>query len=287
MYLLFDIGGTKIRLALTLDGKTLGEPQIIETPQSFDVGMSLFEQSIKGLGVGGDFKTAVGGVRGTLDKSKSKVIKDFILPGWVGKPLKQELERIIGVPQVYLENDADLAGLGEAISGAGRGFDIVAYVTVSTGVGGVRIVNGEIDVNSSGFEPGYQVIDADASIDSSFLAAESRYGNNFAYLQRLVSGKDFENRFGKQPQETSDEKIWNELAKLLAIGLNNTIVHWSPDVVILGGSMMKTPGISIEEVKLHLSNILKIFPQLPEIKEAQLGDAGGLHGALAYLKHLR
>ena len=110
MYLVFDIGGSKMRLALSLDGKILGDPMIIPTPQSFDVGISLFEQSVKGLGVGGAFKVAAGSIAGPLDRQKLMTVNPPNLPGWKMKPLKKELEKMLGT-QVYLENDADLAGV--------------------------------------------------------------------------------------------------------------------------------------------------------------------------------
>jgi glucokinase len=51
-------------------------------------------------------------------------------------------------------------GLGEAVFGAGKGREIVVYMTISTGVGGARIVGGKIDASAMGFEPGHQIIDA-------------------------------------------------------------------------------------------------------------------------------
>ena len=71
----------------------------------------------------------------------------------------------------------------------------------------------------------------------------------------------------------------------MAIGLNNIIVEWSPDVVVLGGSMITgDPSISIEKTENYLKEILKIFPKLPAIRKAELGDFGGLYGALAFIK---
>ncbi|MFV1917705.1 MAG: ROK family protein, partial [Patescibacteria group bacterium] len=109
---------------------------------------------------------------------------------------------------------------------------------------------------------------------------------SLGHLEAHISGAAVEKRYGKKPYEITDDKFWDELARLLAFGLNNTIVHWSPDVVVLGGSMMKKIGIPIDRVKFHLKKILKIFPELPEIKKAELGDLGGLHGALYYLKQV-
>ncbi len=66
-----------------------------------------------------------------------------------------------------------------------------------------------------------------------------------------------------------------------ALGLNTSIVHWSPDVVVLGGSLMNK--ISIEKVRENLTKILTAFERLPKIKIGTLGDECGLYGALHYL----
>lgn len=286
MYLLFDIGATNIRLAVSRDSKTFGKPRIIPTPSDFDKGIASFKKTFKELTKRVKVKAAAGGMPGSLDAKKEVILQSRNMPGWIEEPLKKELMRIVGA-EVFLENDSDMVGLGEAVIGAGKGFNVVAYITVSTGVGGVRIVNRKIDVSTHGFEPGYQAIDVDGSIAQNFLSTESRYGNKVAYLQRLVSGKDIEMRFGKKPDDIKDEKIWDEITKFLAYGLNNTIVHWSPDIVVLGGGMIKSPRFSVDNVNKYLKEILIIFPELPEVKKAKLGDFGGLYGALAYLKQIK
>lgn len=272
-----------MRLAVSTDGVSFGEPQIVSTPQDFEEGIALFNQTARELIAGKPIKAVVGGIR-RLDSAKEKLVPDFRLPNWSGKPLKQKLEEAVSAP-VYLENDTALVGLGEAVAGAGRNFSIVVYMTISTGVGGVRVVDKKIDASSFGLEPGHQIVDADWTVYPDLK--EFAENKNMGQLEAYISGTSIEKRFGKKPHDVTDEKVWDELARLLAYGLNNTIVHWSPDVVVLGGGMMKSPGISVENVKKHLKEILRIFPEHPEIKKAELGEVGGLHGALAYLKQLQ
>ena len=150
MYLLFDIGGTKTRLALSKDGKKFGDVVIIETPQKFEEGISVFKKAVEELTKGEKITKAVGAISGPLNREHSMVINAPNLKGWNNKPLQKELKKILSAP-VVIENDAALVGLGEAVYGAGKGYDIVAYITVSTGVGGARIVNKAIDVSAMGF----------------------------------------------------------------------------------------------------------------------------------------
>ena len=257
--ILFDIGATKTRIAYSVDGEIFETPEVFETPQIYEEGLKLFVATAKKLANARVIKKIAGGM--------SRSIAD-----WTPEKFKDDLQKIFGA-DVFIENDAAIVGLGEANWGAGRGFNIVAYITVSTGVGGAKIVNGQIDERAIGFEPGKQIIDID--------------GGSNKTLEDLISGKALIAKTGKHPKEITDENIWDEHAKMLAIGLNNIIVEWSPNCVVLGGSMIiGNPAISLEKTKTYLKEILTIFPELPIIKKAELGDFGGLYGALAYLKNL-
>ncbi|MHB8651822.1 MAG: ROK family protein [Minisyncoccota bacterium] len=278
MYILFDIGGTKMRIACTKRtnrSATCGEPRIELTPQNFEEGMEVIIKTARELAGDEVIEGVVGGVAGTIDSTNGTVLNKRHLPEWEEKPLQKHLSEALGAP-VTLENDAAMVGLGEAVYGAGRGFPIVAYLTISTGVGGARIVNGAIDKSAQGFEPGRMIVDPDNTL------CPQCPGNE---LEDYVSGTAVEKRFGKKPYEISDPAVWDELAKFLAHGINTTIAYWSPDVVVLGGSMMREVGIHLEDVEKHLENIFKITPSFPPIRKAELGDVGGLYGALAYIQN--
>lgn len=265
MYLLFDIGGTKTRVSVSSDGKTLGEVVIIPTSQDFKHGIAELRKSKEELARGKKIETVIGGVPGRLDKGKVKMVGAQNLPGWRGKPLKAQLEKALNA-EVFLENDADLAGLGEAMEGAGRGYAIVAYLTISTGVGGARIVDGHIDANSLGFEPGTQIIEEGKDLES------------------YIGGASLEARYKRPPAMIDDPKIWENIEKFLAYGLVNSIALWSPEVLVVGGGIMqKESGISLARVSERLKQLLPRLPELPPLKKGLLGDKAGLHGALIFL----
>lgn len=265
-----------MRLAVSKDGEGFNDPIIVKTPQDFNEGMSLFEKTARGLLGGEKIKAAAGGIAGPLDFEKTKLVNSPNLPGWAGKPLKENLRTLFDAP-VYLENDAAIVGLGEVVAGAGKGARIAAYLTVSTGIGGARFIDDKIDRSAFGFEPGHQIIDLTEELCPTCGLS--------GHLEGHVSGAALEKRFGKKPYEITDSAIWEEMAQWLAYGLNNTIVHWSPEIVVLGGSMItKEPGISIDRVRFYLEKTLLIFPERPRLVKAFLGDVGGLHGALVLLK---
>lgn len=272
MYLLFDIGGTKMRLAAARNLEEMGETKIIPTPQKYSEGISLFLQTAQELAGHEKIEAVGGGIAGPFDEAKGTLVGSPQLEDWIGKPFKEEIEKELGA-KVMIENDAALAGLGETHFGRGKSRKIVAYITVSTGVGGARIVDGKIDKKIIGFEPGFQIIDAGKTICA---------GCNSMRLGAMISGDALEKRFGKKAEEIEDPEVWEETAKFLAYGLHNATVFWSPEIILLGGSLMKK--IEMGKVKKYLSEILKIFPEIPEVEKAQLGDLGGLWGAMVFLR---
>lgn len=265
MYLLFDIGGTKIRLAVSADHQTLSEPIAISTPTDFDQAITQFQAAAVKLTKESQLEASAGGVR-ALDPTKTTLLKHPHLHLWEGQPLKERLQQVLNCP-VFLENDAAMAALGEATQGVGQGKKIIAYLTIGTGVGGARIVDGRIDQASFGFEPGFQIIESHPVLTT---------------LESLISGSGLEKRYGKKAEEIDDPRVWDGVAKNLAIGLNNLIVEWSPEIIILGGSV--TNKIPLDQVQAQLRQILKIFPDIPPVIKAQLGDQAGLVGALEYLR---
>lgn len=271
MYVLFDIGGTKTRVAISADLQTLAAVLKYDTPSQFEEGVRQLALKAKILLEGKPITLAAGGIRGPLSKEHDRILTDTVLTDWVEKPLLKSLEQALGAP-VVLENDAALAGLGEVHFGSGRGHDIVAYYTVSTGVGGARIVHGTIDAASAGFEPGKQVIDLDAT----------KEGGEADTLEEIISGEALEQRRGVKPYEIpQSDPVWEELARSLAFGLKNTVAFWSPDAIVLGGSMIVgDPRILLEPVRLHLGGLLKGLMPCPPVFDAKFRDEGGLYGAM-------
>jgi len=256
----------------------VGDPIIVDTPRNFEEGINVLKEKIKILSTGEGVEIIGGGIAGPFGEGICSLLTSPNLKGWVGHSLCDELKKEFDAP-VYIENDSALVGLGEMHHGAGSKEGIGAYITVSTGVGGARFIDGYIDTKVIGFEPGHQIIDAGRA-----LCSDCDGGT----LENYISGRATEKRMGKKPYEITDEAFWDTYARYLAYGLNNTIVHWSPKVVVLGGSMIVGyPGIPLDHTIECLKGILKIFPELPEIKKAELGALGGLYGAMVLVDQHR
>lgn len=271
MYLVFDIGGTNIRLGVSKDGQSLHKSKIVLRPKDFDEGIAVFKQVANQLSDGERIEKIAGGIAGPLDKEKTMLISSPHISQWVNRPFKKSLESAFGA-RVFLENDSALDSLGEAVFGPGKDHSIVGYIQVGTGVGGAKIIEGELDKNSLGFEPGHQIIVPDGK--------ECNCGGR-GHLESYISGAYMERNYGQKGENLKDVSSWEEIAKYLAIGLYNSTVFWSPEIIILGGAV--TQSIPLDKVKEYFGQIETIFPNPPEIQLAALGSNAGLFGALTLL----
>lgn len=266
MYFACDIGGTKMRIAKSEDCLKFDTPVIEATPKRPENGITLLIETILRMSEGQQIDAVAVGLAGVLNEEHSFLIRSPHLGDWERIPLKEKLEKALST-KIHIENDTDIVGLGEAVSGAGRGYEIVVYITVSTGIGGVKIVKGNFEKNRFGFEPGFQILNNET-------------GENW---EDLCSGDSVSKKFNKHPKDVAKTKSWEEVENNVAIGLHNSILHWSPDVVVLGGSMSR--DFDADVIKTKISEIMKIHPALPEIKIAELGSIGGVYGGFAFLKN--
>lgn len=274
MYLVADIGASKMRIARAPDKNAFDVDNIVvlATRESYEEGIAIFIEHARKLAGSDTIEAITMGVPGILSRDKRTLVSAPNLAQWNGHALADTLESALHT-HVYLENDAAQVALGEAVFGAGQGSMIMAYITVSTGVNGARILNNQIDRTTFGFEIGDQFL----SID-----------NEPRRLQDLISGTHITKQYGVHPRELgADSPVWDELARILAYALNNTIMHWSPDRVVFGGSMFNDIGISIERVREYLTPLLTRFPESPQLVHSSLGDLGGLYGGLMRLQQHR
>src|SRR5436853_2478996 len=150
MFLGIEIGGTKLQLGVgpgdgTLAGLWRGPVDVAAgaegirrqitaaVPELLDKG-GVARSQLKGVGIG---------LGGPVDDATRTVIKSHQIAGWDGFPLADWIGDITGLPAA-LGNDADVAGLAEALFGAGKGLSPVFYITIGSGIGGGLILAGEI-----------------------------------------------------------------------------------------------------------------------------------------------
>src|SRR5271154_262393 len=154
-----DLGGTNLRIAaVSTDGQmlekvTLGT-NLASGPDHVvgDMCDAIVRFSGKYRG-GGSFLGVGAGIPGVLDLEAGTVRKSANLPGWSGYPVREEIERRLGA-QFFLDNDGNMAALGEQWLGAARGVPNLAMLTLGTGIGGAIVLNGKIFHGMNGMAGG-------------------------------------------------------------------------------------------------------------------------------------
>lgn len=260
MYIVTDIGGTNMRVAAVAND-VLGDIKKAPTPKDPLDGIATLVQLARQCAGSEQVSGLVGGIAGDRISETGELSGAMNLRGWERMNLVGSLSAALGAP-VRLVNDTAAIGVGEGHFGAGRGSAHFSYITVSTGVGGALITDGKI-ADAGGF--------AEIKIHG-------------VTLEDLVSGTAVRKKFGIHPKDLDSLEERNKLADILAEGLRLVFERWSPEVIVLGGSMIVGANpIPIPRVQESLN---KLLPNSPVIKMAELGDNGGLWGGLALLKQM-
>jgi glucokinase len=144
-----DIGGTKIAVGIVADDGELLDQSRKKTPiRDSDAVLQVIVELVEAFQENYELEAVGIGVAGLVDQSRSRVIFAPNL-GWVEEPLRQQVERSVGLPTV-IENDANAAAWGEYRFGAGRGKADLVMVTVGTGIGGGFVLGNTLQRGSSG-----------------------------------------------------------------------------------------------------------------------------------------
>lgn len=267
MFIGIDIGGTHIRVARGADGKI---QQKFDFPtKEFHASIQNIKQAVEKLSLDEKIQKIGVGIPGFLNTKKGIIIKSPHLVGWNNIELADIFSKMLK-QKVIVGHDASVAALGEATYGAGKGKDPVLYFTVSTGIGSGLVVNGKIYYGVFNPEAGHQILSRNAPKHPGAPAAD---------LESLSSGSALERIYNKNPLEMEGEKEWFDAIDWLAVGITNSILHFSPEVVVIGGGMTKHREVFFPPLKKSLQKYLTELPQVPVIPSG-LGQDSGIIGAL-------
>ena len=306
MYFGIEIGGTKLQLALGQgDGNltALWRGAVDASRGSEGIRQQIIAAVPKLLeqaGVDhGALRCAGIGFGGPTDDATRTVIKSHHIQGWDGFPLADWVSELLGGIPTVLANDADVAGLGEALFGAGKGLSPAFYVTVGTGIGGGLIIDGEIyrGVGKGAAEIGHLRVGRDDEILEYYAAgwgiaeAARRSLSNSAILAVAGNRDSITAYHVGQALRAGDriaQGIMGNALDALSTGICHVIALLCPRVVVIGG------GISLLGEELFFAplreriarRVFSPFAGLTDIVPAALGEEVVLHGALA-LAHQR
>ncbi len=274
MFIVIDIGGTNTRVAGSKNLKTAFRKREFPTPKNFLLGLMKISETIENLSQNKKIKAIALGLPGVIDRKTGQLLKAPNLKNWVKQPIKNLISQEFRCP-VFIANDVELSGLGEAAFGAGRKYRLIAYVAIGTGLGGIKIIDKEIDKSTQGFEPGHQII----KLNGPFWPPCGQNG----CLESYVGGRAFAQKYKIKPENCSNPKIWTDWSQKLGQGLINIIVLWSPQIIIIGGGFTKKSGLFLKPLKKFINRNLLIF-KTPLIVKGALGDRAGVYGGFYLIK---
>jgi len=296
MFLGIEIGGTKLQLVVGDESANIVTRCRLNVERSAkaDAIRAQIEQSLPEL-IGAHKISAVGvGFGGPVDWRSGKIARSHQIEGWSGFALGDWLGDRVGAP-VWVDNDANVGALGEASSGAGRGFNPVFYVTLGSGVGGGLVVDGRI---YHGATPGESEL-GHVRLDRAGTILESRC-SGWAVDARIrelktrapdcllaklsadsVGGEAKHLAAALEQSDPHATQILHELAAELAFGLSHVGHLLHPAVIILGGGLSLLGEPLRAAVHGALAPLLmEVFQPGPAVLLAALGEDAVPVGAL-------
>ena len=292
-----DLGGTNVRVAkVSSEGTVL---QIIKEATEIEKGVQhvidkicRMIESIDGytecLGIGL-------GVPGPVDTREGKMIIATNLPGFEGYPLASKIQDHFKKP-TYVDNDANVAGLGEAVQGAGKGHNVCYYVTISTGIGGALVVDGKVVAGRNGHagEVGNIIIDRNREkVNGLNIGAAENEASGTALTRKgkAIFGDSIKNAGDVfSLAEKGDEKalkLVDEMAYDLAV-MFSVIAHVvDPSCFIVGGGVMKSKGVFFDKMETYYRTMIHRGMQTVEFKEAKLDEPGIIGAAMLPMSYIR
>lgn len=303
-----DLGGTKIYTALASNkGDILAEIKIF-TQASYGpehvirrIVRTVEQVQIK-AGLRGKVNALGIGAPGPLDPVRGIVYQAPNL-GWRDLPLKKILEDKTQIPAA-IDNDANLAALGEHVFGAGRGVEDMVYVTVSTGIGGGLILGGKL-YYGTGFgagELGHMTVEPDgpkcrcgnrgcleALASGTAMARQAdefiEQGRGRGILKIAGEKNKVSSQIVAQAAAAGDQEaldILTAAGRYLGIALANIINILNPTLILLGGGAAQAGEPLWQAIRGELEKrALSAACQQAEIMPAALGQRSGLMGAIA------
>jgi len=313
IYIGLDLGATWVRgicgykngsIIKKIKRRTPKEKDIVENTMIDIVRELLDDSDGKLLGIG------VGSI-GPLDLQKGEVVNTPNLPVKRIK-VKEALQDTFKVP-VYLVNDCSAAVVGEKIFGAGKQFNNIFYVTISTGLGGGAIVDGHLLFGKDGNAPeiGHIIVDTDFKLKCGC----GKYGHWEAYASgsnlpnyaRLIINQEKDKSFHDSVLFSLTEgdlnnleskiifkaanmgdalalKIVEAIGKINAIGFAEIINVFDPELITVGGSViLKNKELTMPYI---IKNVEKYtINRIPEIITTPLEEDVVLLGAFALALH--
>lgn len=295
-----DVGSRTLRVALTdLQGKVLARHQ---EPTDSSSGTATLDQIYAAVDEvcrrARRPRTklyAVGiGAPGMTDVNTGRVINAVNLPGWVDVPLRELAEARLNAP-VRVDNDANMAALGERWLGSARQVDDFVFIALGAGVGAGVVVGGRVHRGHHWYAGEISHMNLDFREWKSDFGErgylESRVGAaaipEWQHAKRLVEDVAGEGRDraaavahiieAARGGDTAAAAVIDELAIYLGTAVANIVAVLDPALVVFGGGLSHAGELLLQPLRRVVSHIV---PNLPRLEMSSLGDDAQLMGAV-------
>lgn len=319
MFLGIEIGGTKLQLGVGADdGKLRGlwrggvdvsagpegiRRQIVAAVPELLAEAGIARGGLRGAGIG---------FGGPVDDATHTVIKSHQIEGWDNFPLAEWISEVVGLPAV-LGNDADVAGLAEALHGAGKGLSPIFYITIGSGIGGGLIIDGEIyrgcgrgaaeighlrvatpclDLPGDPLEYGpLESIASGWGIENFFRQLAERIPHMLSLIRLVGEANNITTQHLAETMAQGDwdvRRFFDIPLESLAEAICHVVALLCPRRIIIGGgvSLMGEELLFQPLRRMVAERVFKPFAGLTDIMPATLGEEVVVHGAIA-LAHKR
>jgi len=258
MYLGIDIGGTKTLVACLDKRGTIVDSYKFPTPPKYPDFLKELAATVANMPT--DELIAAGvAVPGKVDRKHGTAVA-FGNIAWHDVPIARDIRRMLKCP-VVIENDANLAGLSEAM--LLKQYDCVLYVTISTGIGTGIITHQTIDPDFADSEGGQILLERKGKL---------------CVWEDFASGSAIVRRFGKKAGEINDQKTWHIIAQDIALGLYDLATFIQPDVVVLGGGVLEHFEKFEAPLNQELQRLATPLTPVPPIRCAERPDEAVVYG---------
>ena len=318
LLLALDYGGTKHAAALLRVGERAWAAHArVQSPPGADAAydMATMRRMTHGLLAQVPGRLSAIGVSfgGPVDAARGLVRLSHHVPGWEEIPLAEQLRAELGAPAA-VDNDANVAALGEWRFGAGQGAESLLYVTISTGIGGGWVLGGRIWGGADGMagEIGHMIVRpggaacacgrrgcAEAEASGWAIAAKARDRLSDERRKTKDEGERLLTLAGGRAEAVTAQMvaqaaaegdalaqaILDEAARALGAGLGTAISLLNPERVVLGGGVTKSGARWWRTVREE-ARATAFAQSRAEIVPAFLGDDAPLWGAIALAEAL-
>ncbi|GBF10634.1 ROK family glucokinase [Tepidibacillus sp. HK-1] len=310
-----DLGGTSIKMGLvSTEGELLSHQEIsTRTKEGVNAIIEDMVQYAKTLvqdqGFALDQVQGIGiGIPGLLDMEQG-IVRLAPNLGWKDVAIKKQLEEKLNIP-VKIENDANIAALGEAWVGAGKGYKHIVMATIGTGIGGGIIIDGKIlhgkkgmaaelghiPISDEGIQCGcgnYGCLETVSSATGMIRKAKEvvTQGRPSLLTEQYVDKMDeITAKSVIDAAKLGDHEamqIVNRAGSLLGKALATVANLLDPEIMIIGGGVSRAGDILFNPIKqaFHEHGLKNIIDSI-EIVPAQLGNDAGMIGAASLFRFL-